>query len=62
MSSSTLTLLKVGRDISIILPAEILAGILETAIISIKVRAFLYGRRCQFIVDVIDATFKLCYY
>ena len=37
-----LTLLKVGRDMSIILPAEIFAGILETAIISIKERALLY--------------------
>jgi len=40
--TSILTLLKVGRDMSIILPAEIFAGILETAIISIKERALLY--------------------
>jgi len=38
---STLTLLNVGRDISIIFPAEIFAGILEIAIIKIKVRALL---------------------
>ena len=40
--TSILTLLKVGRDMSIILPAEIFAGILETAIINIKERALLY--------------------
>lgn len=39
---SILTLPKVGRDMSIILPAEIFTGILETAIINIKERALLY--------------------
>jgi len=51
----------VGRDISIILPAEIFAGILEIAIIRIKERALLYERRCQFIVDVINPTLMLFY-
>jgi len=51
----------VGRDISIIPPAEIFTGILEIAIIRIKERALLYERQYQFIVDVINPTLMLYY-